>query len=86
MEQATNNSLISKTTKMKKKFEKEFLDSMSKNPNNWKGIFYVNSNDPRLIVPKLNPSLGWTLNFGNKYAYLGLIAIILIIAATQFFI
>ncbi|MFC2107318.1 DUF5808 domain-containing protein [Bacteroidota bacterium] len=71
---------------MKKKFEKEFLDAMSKNPNNWKGIIYVNSKDPRLIVPKLNPSLGWTLNFGNTYAYLGLIAIILIIAAFQFFI
>ncbi len=57
---------------------------MSKNPANWKGIFYVNSSDPRIIVPKQNPLFGWTLNFGNKYAYLGLIAIILIIEGAVF--
>lgn len=71
---------------MKKNLEKESFDSMSKNPDNWKGIFYVNSNDPRIIVPKVNQSLGWTLNFGNIYAYLGIIAIILIIVASQYFI
>jgi len=69
-----------------KKLEKEFLESMSKNPNNWKGIFYVNGNDPRLIVPKLNPLFGWTLNFGNKYAIIGLLLILLIIVASQYFI
>jgi len=51
---------------MKKKVEKEIIDSNSKNPNNWKGIFYVNSKDPRIIVPKINSSFGWTLNFGHK--------------------
>lgn len=69
-----------------KKLEKEIINSMSKNPNNWKGIFYVNSKDPRIIVPKLNPMLGWTLNFGNKYAIIGFVIIILIIAATPYFI
>lgn len=52
--------------KMKKKLEKEIIDAMSKNPDNWKGIFYVNNKDPRIIVPKKNPSFGWTLNFGHK--------------------
>jgi len=70
---------------MKQKIRKENYDLMSKNPNNWKGIFYVNRKDPRIIVPKINPLLGWTLNFGNVYAYLGLIAIIIIIAAFQYF-
>lgn len=69
--------------KMKKKIEKEIIDSMSKNPDNWKGIFYVNSKDPRIIVPKINPSFGWTLNFGHKVSYLGLLVIILIIVAYQ---
>lgn len=69
-----------------KKPEKEFLNSMSKNPNNWKGIFYVNGKDPRIIVPKLNPSLGWTLNFGHKYAIIGFIIIILIIVISKFLI
>ena len=41
---------------MKKKIEKKIIDSMSKNPNNWKGLFYVNSKDPRIIVPKKNHS------------------------------
>ncbi|MBI9039124.1 MAG: hypothetical protein JEY97_13400 [Bacteroidales bacterium] len=70
---------------MRKKIEKEILDTMSKNPNNWKGIFYVNPKDSRIIVPKLNQSLGWTLNFGNKFAFIGLTAIILIIVASQIF-
>lgn len=71
---------------MKKKIEKEIIDSTSKNPDNWKGIFYVNSKDPRIIVPKINPSFGWTLNFGHKVSYLGLLVIILIIVAYQIFI
>jgi uncharacterized membrane protein len=43
---------------MKKKIDKKLIDSMNKNPNNWKGIFYVNSKDPRIIVPKINQSFG----------------------------
>ena len=67
---------------MKKKVEKEIAGSGSKYPNNWKGVFYVNSKDPRIVVPKINPSLGWTLNFGHKVSYLGIILIILIIIAS----
>ena len=68
---------------MKKKVEKEIIDSMSKNPNNWKGVFYVNSKDPRIIVPKINPSFGWTLNFGHRTTYIGIVVIVLIIVAYQ---
>lgn len=71
---------------MNKKIEKESLELMSRNPDNWKGIFYVNRKDPRILVPKLNPSLGWTLNFGNIYAYIGLLAILLLIVAFQYLI
>lgn len=59
-------------------------DLMHKNPDNWKWIFYVNSKDPRVLVPKLNPAMGWTLNFGHKYAYIGLTLIIAIVLATKF--
>lgn len=69
---------------MKSKLEKEILDSMSKNPNNWKGIFYFNPRDSRLIVPKLNPAMGWTLNFASPYSYLFLIALVLIIFASYY--
>lgn len=70
---------------MERKIRKENYDLMSKDPSNWKGIFYVNLKDPRMIVPKINPSLGWTLNFGNVYAYIGLITLIIIIATSQYF-
>jgi CubicO group peptidase (beta-lactamase class C family) len=64
---------------MKKKDKNENHDIMSNNPNNWKGIFYVNPKDSRIIVPKINPKFGWTLNFGHIYSYVGIAAIILIL-------
>ena len=68
---------------MKEKVEKEIVDSLNKNPDNWKGVFYVNGEDPRIIVPKINPSFGWTLNFGHKITYIGIVIIVLIIVAYQ---
>jgi uncharacterized membrane protein len=70
---------------MKTKLDEEILDSMSKNPNNWKGVFYFNHKDPRLMVPKLYPSMGWTLNFASIYTYLLIIAVVLIIIAVKYF-
>jgi len=46
-------------------------------------IFYVNSKDPRIIVPKINPSMGWTINFGHKITYIGIVLIVLILVAYQ---
>jgi uncharacterized membrane protein len=67
---------------MRTKTDKQFLDTMSKDPGNWRGPFYFNRKDPRLLVPKLHPSLGWTLNFASPGSYVAigaLIAIIIII-------
>ncbi|MFK5855695.1 MAG: DUF5808 domain-containing protein [Bacteroidota bacterium] len=51
---------------MKNKFDREV-----NNPNNYKyGIFYYNSDDHRIFVPKRNRNMGWTLNFGNHFTYL----------------
>jgi len=63
---------------MKTKLDQQILDTMSKDPGNWKGPFYFNRKDPRLMVPKLYPSLGWTFNFASPYAYITLGAIIVI--------
>ncbi len=71
---------------MKNKPDKEIPDTMSKDPGNWKGLFYFNRKDTRLIVPKLYPSRGWTFNFASPYTYVALIAIILIIVASQYFL
>ena len=70
---------------MKTKLDKEILEAMRKNPNNWKGIFYFNPKDPGLIVPKFYNSMGWTLNFGSPYSYIFIIVFVLIVVATQYF-
>ena len=60
------------------KLDKELLNAMSSDPNNWKwGLVYINKKDPRLIVPKLS-SLGWTFNFASPYSYITMILIIVI--------
>jgi uncharacterized membrane protein len=70
---------------MKKPSSKEFLDAMRKESGNFKGIFYVNKKDPRILVPKMNPSMGWTLNFGHPVSYIGLGALLLVIIISEIF-
>lgn len=52
---------------------------MSDDLTNYKwGIFYYNPKDRRILVPKRNKWMGWTLNFGNPYSYFIVIFIVLI--------
>ena len=54
-----------------KKPNKETLKSWNQNPNNWKwGLFYYNKLDTRLLPPKKNPHLGYTINFANRKSIL----------------
>ena len=71
---------------MKKDIGKAFMDNMSRDPGYWKGPFYYNRKDPRLMVPKLNSSLGLTFNFASPYAYITIGAIIAIVLAGAFII
>ncbi len=58
-------------------------DFWHKDPSNWRGgIFYFNRRDPRVMVPKRNPTLGWTLNFGNPVSWLILASIAVLIAVS----
>lgn len=43
------------------------------------GFLYFNKEDKRVIVPKVNKMLGWTLNFARVQTYL-IIALIVIVA------
>lgn len=70
---------------MKQKLNKQIFDTMSKDLGNWRGPFYFNKKDPRLVVPKLNPSLGWTFNFASPYPYLILVGIVLILLLVNIF-
>lgn len=61
---------------MKILFEDNDPGNMQKDPKNYKwGIFYFSPHDPRIIVPKRNPWMGWTLNFAHPGAYFLLIGI-----------
>lgn len=52
---------------------------MNTNPDHYKwGLFYFNREDPRVIVPKINKWMGWTLNFASPFSYLLILAIVLI--------
>jgi len=70
---------------MRKNTDKQFLDNMSKNEAYWKGPFYFNRKDPRIMVPKRISSLGWTINFASPYAYIFLVALAAIIIAYSIF-
>lgn len=68
------------TNQMKNNREKEIEGLHQKKPDNWKaGVFYSNPDDARIIVPKRNPTLGWTLNFSNKRTIWALVAIVVIV-------
>jgi uncharacterized membrane protein len=69
---------------MKNKIDQFSLDSMGKNPLNWRGPLYFNRKDPRIIVPKINPLMGWTLNFANVLTYIIIAGFILIIVASKY--
>ncbi len=56
----------------------ETLEKWSKDPNNWIwGIFYYNKEDRRLLPPKKNPMMGFTINFANRNSILFFIGALL---------
>lgn len=64
---------------MKNKMDKVSMDTMTNNPENWKGPCYFNRKDYRIIVPKRNKPMAWTLNMASPYSYISLASIALII-------
>ncbi len=68
---------------MKNKPNKETLEMMSKNLSNWHGPFYFNRKDPRLVVRKIHPQLGWTFNFASSNTYMLILTVIIIIVVVQ---
>lgn len=44
---------------------------MKTNPEYYKwGLFYFNREDPKVLVPKVNRLMGWTLNFARPESYI----------------
>ncbi len=53
---------------------------MNTNPEKYKwGLFYFDPNDSRVILPKVNRIMGWTLNFAKPVTYIIIIAFIALI-------
>lgn len=71
---------------MKNKMDKVILETMINNPENWKGPFYFNRKDYRIIVPKRNKLTGYTLNYASPYTYLSLAAIAIIVVVSKYFL
>ncbi len=71
---------------MKTKLDKGILFSMSNNPINWKGRFYVNPKDPRVFVPKIKSTYAWSLNFAKPISYVLITSIVLAAIALIFLI
>ncbi len=53
------------------------MPSAEESPH-WNGGLFFNKADPRLLVPKRNPWLGYTLNLGHPAAEPALLATILL--------
>lgn len=66
---------------------KNNFDPEVDNSDNYKfTIFYYNTSDKRIIIPKRNKYLGWTLNFGNHFTFLLIISIISILLISSLFL
>lgn len=52
----------------------------------WVYFFYINRFDSRIIVPKRNKMMGWTLNFGNPFTYVSIAVIIGLIIISKYII
>jgi uncharacterized membrane protein len=54
-----------------------YSSEMINTEDNYKwGLFYFNPDDPRVIVPKRIPWMGWTLNFARFYSWFIIFVII----------
>ena len=43
--------------------------------------FYNNPDDPRLIVPKMNPIMGWTVNLAHREVRVAMVVMAVLIVA-----
>ena len=58
---------------------------MNRDTTNWFGPFYFNRNDPRIIVPKMDPTLGGTFNLASPYALIILLVLVVVIVITAIY-
>lgn len=70
---------------MKTPYEQHELDRMIHDPANYKlAIIYFNARDPRTFVPKRKKTTAWTINFASPYAWVIVLAAVLLIYIVNF--
>lgn len=62
---------------------REELDQLWARPENW-SIVYRCEEDPRVIVPRRRPWMGWTINFAHPRAWLVLLSSVAIVVGPFF--
>lgn len=64
---------------------KELKEIWRQDPDNWKfGLFYFNRQDKRILPPKRNKYLGWTINFANPKSYIAFILLVITIIGIKY--
>jgi hypothetical protein len=53
-------------------------DVLWRNPAHWTALGYRCKEDPRVIVPKRNPAMGWTMNWAHPRAVTALFVLMLL--------
>ena len=53
------------------------LDELWASPNNW-SLVYRCAKEPRVIVPRRHPWMGWTINFAHPLAWAALMVMVVI--------
>jgi uncharacterized membrane protein len=65
----------------------ETEEKWRKDPDNWIwGLFYYNKEDRRLLPPKRNPIMGFTVNFANTKSVLFFVTMMLFFLLIVFLI
>jgi uncharacterized membrane protein len=65
----------------------ETQERWRKDPDNWIwGLFYYNKEDRRLLPPKRNPIMGFTINFANPNSVLFFVIMMLFFLMIVFLI
>ena len=64
---------------------KQNPELMNNDPDKWFGPIYFNKEDSKIMVPKLNPSLGSTFNMASPYAIRIIVVIVSAIIITAFY-
>ena len=80
-----NGKSRNRNTKKRKQSDTE-SDTHLNESDMWIYSFYINRFDSRIIVPKRNKMMGWTLNFGNPFTYVLIAVIIGLIIISKFII